>query len=138
MSGGTVSHPVLRQLVPAFQRTHETAYGYSAPEVPIQLVCFRVVARASSARPPGLGPRLSDDDVRGAVQGARRVYFDQIGDFTECPIYARTRLAPGHRVSGPAIIEQMDATTMILPDQEALVDAQANLIITDNRLQDRV
>jgi N-methylhydantoinase A len=138
MSGGRVTHAVLRQLVPAFQRTHETAYGYFSPEVPIQLVCFRVVARAASVRPPGLGSPTGDDDVRAAVRAVRRVYFDELGDFTDCPIYARMRLHPGHRVIGPAIIEQMDATTMILPDQEALVDSHANLIITDNRLQDRM
>jgi N-methylhydantoinase A len=46
-----------------------------------------------------------------------------------CPLYDRTLLAPGSAVCGPAIIEQMDATTFVLPGQQARVDPHGNLII---------
>ena len=44
-------------------------------------------------------------------------------------IYDRAKLQAGNRISGPAVITEMDATTMILPDHEAEVDAVGNLLI---------
>ena len=47
----------------------------------------------------------------------------------ETPRYERNRLAPGHIIAGPAIIEQMDTTTVIPPGFSATVDPSGNLII---------
>jgi N-methylhydantoinase A len=44
-------------------------------------------------------------------------------------VYDREKLGPGHRVAGPAIVEQMDATTLLLPGQAATVDPYLDLII---------
>ena len=46
-----------------------------------------------------------------------------------CPIYDRDQLDAGNRIAGPAIVEQMDATTMILPGMTARVEAYLNLIL---------
>jgi hypothetical protein len=42
-------------------------------------------------------------------------------------VYARDRLRPGHRFAGPAIVEQLDTTTLVLPGQEVAVDDFGNL-----------
>ena len=47
-----------------------------------------------------------------------------------CPIYARTLLTPGHAIDGPAIVEQLDSTTVVYPGQSAVVDAYLNIVIT--------
>jgi len=39
------------------------------------------------------------------------------------------RLLAGHRVDGPAIVEQMDSTTVILPGQRGTIDSRANILI---------
>ncbi|MFN9905138.1 MAG: hypothetical protein ACK56F_03300 [bacterium] len=44
-------------------------------------------------------------------------------------MYDRERLGPGHRFAGPAIVEQMDATTVLLPGQSASVDPYLNIIV---------
>jgi len=59
------------------------------------------------------------------------VWLAESGRFAPCPIYDRERLGPGHRLSGPAIVEQMDATTLVLPGQTARVDAHLSLLIHD-------
>ena len=46
-----------------------------------------------------------------------------------CPIYDRERLRAGNRVAGPAIIEQMDTTTIVLPDMVATVEPFLNLVL---------
>jgi len=46
-----------------------------------------------------------------------------------CPLYARDRLDAGNRIEGPAIVEQMDATTFLPPGTVATVDPYLNLIM---------
>jgi N-methylhydantoinase A len=46
-------------------------------------------------------------------------------------VYDRARLLAGHRISGPAVIEQFDATTFLLPGQEAIVDDLGFLVIRE-------
>jgi len=64
-----------------------------------------------------------------ARRGARRARF--AGAEVDCPVYARERLDVGLRVSGPAILEQLDSTTVIGPGQIARVDEWKNLIVTE-------
>jgi N-methylhydantoinase A len=46
-------------------------------------------------------------------------------------VYDRARLRSGHRIAGPAVIEQFDATTLLLPAQEAIVDDLGFLVIRE-------
>jgi len=48
----------------------------------------------------------------------------------ECQIYERTRLAPGDTLSGPAVIEEYGATTVVYPGQRVEADRFGNLILT--------
>jgi len=59
----------------------------------------------------------------------RSAYFDDTGDFTETPIYDRSRLPVGCSIEGPAIVEQMDTTVLIPPNARARVDERLNLVI---------
>jgi N-methylhydantoinase A len=58
----------------------------------------------------------------------RPVYFSDEG-FRDTPVYAQATLQATHVVRGPAIVEQLDATTVIFPGQEAAVDIYGNLLI---------
>ena len=51
------------------------------------------------------------------------------GDAVSTGIYDRTRLAPGDLINGPAVIEQLDSTTVVWPHQTARVDEYSNLIL---------
>jgi len=57
------------------------------------------------------------------------VWLAETRGLVTCPVYDRERLGPGHRLTGPAVVEQMDATTVLLPGQTAIVDAFLNLIV---------
>ncbi len=48
----------------------------------------------------------------------------------DCPVYDRPGLCPSNVIPGPAIVEQMDATTGILPDQRVWMDPWCNLVIS--------
>ena len=57
---------------------------------------------------------------------SRPVYFASSG-FVDTPVFARHTLGAGHVITGPAIIEQLDTTTVIYPGQQTSVDAYGNL-----------
>jgi N-methylhydantoinase A len=67
--------------------------------------------------------------VSTAIAGERDVWLAETEKFVACPVYDRERLGPGHRIAGPAIVEQMDATTLLLAGQTATVDPYLNLIV---------
>jgi N-methylhydantoinase A len=62
----------------------------------------------------------------------RSVWFDADAP-RRTPVYDRAALAPGHRLEGPAIIEQFDATTVLHPGDVLVVDAAHNLLIEVTR-----
>jgi N-methylhydantoinase A len=115
----------------AFLREHARAYGHGAEDDAIQVVGYRLTAlgEPGALTLPPL-PSAPGPSPAAAHVGARPVYFDEAGGFVSTPVYRRERLLAGHRLDGPAIVEQMDSTTVILPGQTAAVDPQANILIT--------
>ena len=75
--------------------------------------------------------KLSADgtDPARASKGTRPVYFEECGGFTATPVFVGAKLAPGMRVRGPAIIEEVTTTTVLIPDWQATVDVFGNLIL---------
>ncbi len=121
----------LEALRSAFWGEHERVYGYAASDEPVQVVAFRLTAFGEVdgvTLPTMLEATRPEPDA--ACIGQRPVYFDERGGFVPTAVYRRERLASGHRIIGPAVVEQMDSTTLILPGQEARVDRRANLVIT--------
>jgi N-methylhydantoinase A len=113
----------------AFRKEHERVYGY-APAAPIQLVTYRVTAFARLASPrlqAAAGAKRNLDEAR---KGSRRAYFAESGGFVDCPVYERDHLPHGARIEGPAIVEQMDATTIVLPGQSALRRDDGQLVLS--------
>ena len=48
---------------------------------------------------------------------------------TKAPVYARAKLLAGNMIAGPAIVTEMDSTTLILPDHVGEVHASGNILI---------
>ncbi len=119
----------MRALADAFAAAHRTLYGFAAADEPVQLVTFRVeasavVPKAKFSAQPDAGPCAG-----GAVTGDRPVWLAEAGGFVNCPVYDRALLRAGNRFTGPAVVEQMDATTMVLPGMAARVEPHLNLIL---------
>jgi N-methylhydantoinase A len=66
-------------------------------------------------------------DPSAARTGTQRVWTPE--QTLEVPTYARAALVPGMAIEGYAIVEQYDATTVVLPAHRAVVDAWRNLVI---------
>ena len=126
---GSINAARLDQLVERFAAAHQQMYGFVAEDEPVQLVTFRIEAT-------GVVPKASFDpqadagpDPSGALVAHRKVWLPEHDGFVTCPVYDRDRLRPGNRIVGPAIVEQMDATTLVLPDMIARVEPYLNLIM---------
>ena len=63
-----------------------------------------------------------------ASAATRAVYFN--GEWHDTPVFARESLVAGDEIAGPAIIEQLDTTTVLDPGDRARVDALGNLIVS--------
>lgn len=126
---GPVSAATVAALQAGFEREHERLYGFLAEGEQINCVTFRagalgLVRKAQlAARPPG------SEAANAAIDGSRRIWFPEAADFVESPIYARDRLQPGMAFAGPAVVEQMDTTTLVPPGVQVRVDAWDNLIM---------
>jgi N-methylhydantoinase A len=66
-----------------------------------------------------------------ARRATRRVRFD--GKTIDCPVYWRDKLDVGLSLKGPAVLDQLDCTTVMCPGQVARVDEWKNLIVTQER-----
>jgi N-methylhydantoinase A len=109
-----------------FDERHEQHYGTRAAAQKVEIVNYRLTARVPLPRPdPKIYP-LSGESAIAALKEYRRAYFD---GWTACPVYARDRLGHGNRLTGPAIIEQVDSTIVIHLGQKACVDRFGNVII---------
>ncbi len=126
---GPVTPGSLRALAEGFAAAHRRTYGFAAEGELVQLVTFRVEAtglvRKAEFRPQDdAGP-----DAAAAIAGTRDVWLPEAGGFVPCPVYDRDRLRAGNRFAGPAVVEQMDATTLVLPGMTARVEPYLNLIL---------
>ena len=119
----------VRALRQRFDREHEAGYGHCAPEADVQVVSFRLTALGEVPKVPLREPQAATKDVSAAIKHRRAVYFSARRSYVESPVYDRAQLAPGHRIDGPAVIEQLDATTVLAPGQRLHVDRLGNLII---------
>jgi len=112
-----------------FHAAHREMFGYDSPEKPIELVTFRLRARLQVARGNFAGAPTAAR--KGSLNPAvtRQVYFDDPPGFVACPVYDRGSLMPGDAFRGPAIVEQMDCTTVVPPDFGVRVDDAGNLLL---------
>lgn len=129
MPSSPASDALLPELKRRFEDAHQQMYGYIAAEEPIQVITFRIEAIGSVRQAEIHAAPPATTTIGDARMATRSVWLPEIGDRVACPVYDRLRLGPGHRIEGPAIIEQMDATALMLPGQVATVDPYLNIVI---------
>ena len=124
-------HPLkageLAQLRRAFDEEHGKRFGHTAPGEPVEIVSWRL--RGIGRVPPVALPKYEPTGMplAAAVREVREARFN--GRTLSCPVYQRERLDVGVTFTGPAIVDQLDCTSVIAPAQTATVDAYKNMII---------
>jgi N-methylhydantoinase A len=122
-----LTNPSLDGIAGDFHRQHQATYGHSDPGAQLELVNYRLAAVGTV---PKSGPSryVSPPSSLGDAEIERRPVFFQ-GQFLDCPVYERERLPLSARFTGPAIIEEFGATTVVFPSWQATVDGYGNLTL---------
>lgn len=116
----------LSMLASAFHAEHERQYGFARRDQPVQLVNVWVSAElpiADDRRKPA-DRNVSD---KPTPRSTRPVFLS--GNWHDTAVYDRSTLRPGQRIDGPAIIEQLDSTTLIWPGGHACIDGWDQITI---------
>ncbi|MEL0323416.1 MAG: hypothetical protein VXA00_03520, partial [Rhodospirillales bacterium] len=119
-------HDTLSSFTERFHQTHTQEHGYDIRSRQIEIVNCRLTATATGFKTGPNAVRRSDAEIQSI--GTRKVCFDG-KTLIETSIYDRSSTGPGHKISGPAIIIEKTATTVLPPDWAAIVDDYGNLIL---------
>lgn len=114
----------------AFHAAHHALYGYDfagRADQPVEWVNLRGTGIGPIPRPEIHEIAAAAGDIADAVIESRQVYYDT---WCTATIYDRALLGAGHRVTGPAVVQEFGSTVPIHPGFTAGVDAYGNLIIT--------
>jgi N-methylhydantoinase A len=127
-AGAAVDQATLDATLAAFHAEHERLYSFRLADVPVEMVTLRVdaVGLLPRVKLRGLAPSGPTD---AAVVSRQRLAL--AGGAVEAQVFDRVRLGAGAVLHGPAIITQLDATTVLLPGQIAEVHPLGSLIVRE-------
>jgi N-methylhydantoinase A len=114
------------QLADAFHAAHRAIFNHADPAAPVEMVNLRVRASGHLQDESALRPAAVQDGD-GKTSGERAI--DINGRCQRAAVYERAHLSLGQRLSGPAVVEQADATVVIADGWLAVVDPFGNLVI---------
>ena len=114
------------KLKSAFQKAHESNYGFASDSEPIQIVNILVKGIGKLDRPK---LPLEKNGKKNKPENHRITFFEKDKSF-KTPVYKRNQLVRGQTIRGPAIIEQMDSTAIIFSKDIGKIDNWGNLIIS--------
>jgi len=127
--GGRVDDEFVTRLLASFHAAHRKSFGYDyAGKQKVELVNFCVSGFGTIERPelPKLERQAGATPAR---KGARPVFFE--GAWVDTPIYDRAVLLAGHRLDGPAVIEEFGSTTVVWPGQWLEVDPHGIMLVRE-------
>lgn len=116
----------LAKLMTTFDTEHERLFTFNL-DVPHEIVNMRAVALGKAAEIPAIEIEQGNGDPAGAKVRDHQVYMD--GKLRDAVIYERAKLKAGDKIPGPAIVTEMDSTTLILNDHVGEVDRFGNILI---------
>jgi len=108
-----------------FDWLHQSRYGHSSTE-PLEVVNYRVVS-SIAVEELDIDPAWDESDVQRET--TRDVHHPITDETVSTPIYRREDLRPDVTISGPAIVEQLDTTTVIEPNCKMRVDGRGSMVI---------
>lgn len=126
VDGGHVTEAVRSAVAERFHELHEELHTFATPEEAVVVAELRLRSWTAARKPPI--PRAAAIEAGDPVVGSRRAWFN--GGLVDTPVFRGARLGAGHRVEGPAIVEESFTTVVLQPGQEANVDEFGNYVIS--------
>jgi len=114
-----------KQAVQDLHTRHEELYGYSMRGKVVEITEVRIIALGEEAAEASFTAPAGGD---GGRHGTRQVYFTGDG-FVETVVYRRPGLNADTRIDGPAVIEEMDSTTLVHPGDAVEIQPDGSLLV---------
>jgi N-methylhydantoinase A len=111
-----------------FERVYRSLYRHF-PNGPVEIVTWRVRVQTTAPALPAMSPAATSGK---GLKGERLAYVATKRSFEQVPVYDRYALSTGFRTSGPVIVEEVEATTLVTPGFDLTVDTDLNLVLTRN------
>ena len=129
--------PRVKAIASRFHAEHDRLYGYSLEEegTPLELINVRLSAVGITDKPKSIAGERTGADPSASRKGQRRAYVPETGTFAVLPVYNGHTLLPGNRITGPALVEQVNTTLFISGDFDAVVDLHGAFV---TYLRDRI
>jgi N-methylhydantoinase A len=118
-----------QDIVDNFNKEHKRLYGHSKADEPVEMLTLRVAAIGGMRKPARKRRTRTSSSVVQPRYGQRDVYFEESNSYESTPAYERDDLGTGIEITGPAIIHEMDSTTVVRPRQLVSVDDFGNLVV---------
>jgi N-methylhydantoinase A len=124
----------------AFNAEHLRLYGYSlqAERTPVEIINVRLQAIGATDRPTYRSESGGSPDASAALKGRRNVYVAERNAFAEVPVYDGHRMRCGHRITGPALVEQQTTAIVVSDSYDCLVDAFGSFVLYAKGREDLV
>jgi N-methylhydantoinase A len=124
--GGPLDAGALERIRGGFDEVYAARYGYAQRGEPVEVVTWKLAAIGGT---PRLAlAKATTEPGESPCKAMRRAYFPEARGYMDCPVYDRYRLWAGLALTGPAIVEERESTTVLPPGVRATVDEQANLV----------
>lgn len=117
-------------VVAAFEAEYRRIFGMTIPDVPIEVVTWRLAVTAEMGN---VEPALAASGRGAEPSGRRPVVFDRHAEPVDTAVYQRSTLSAGATFDGPAIVEERETTAVIRPGWRVEVAADGSLVATRQR-----
>jgi len=124
---GRLDPAALERVRASFHEIYAARNGYANTAEPVEVVTWKLSAIGGSPRVALAKASARSGDLHR--KGTRRAYFPEARGYVDTPVYDRYTLATGTALTGPAIVEERESTTVLPPGVTATVDEYANLIV---------
>jgi len=124
--GAALTRDPRGQVESAFEAAYTRLYGRRPPGVEPEVMTWRVKVLGPV---PRMAVRTKPGRPGRARKGSRSVWFSESGGFVRAGVYDRYRLTPGATLTGPAVVEERESTTVIGPGGRGRLDPFGNLVV---------
>ena len=125
---GKYTEETFKQIQQEFHKLHEQNYSFKLPDIDTEIVNLHVTA-FGSVQKPQINKISRNTTLEKAKIETRDVYFDNPDVWKKTNVYNRGLLPVNEEISGPVIIEEKSAVTVVYQDQKVKLDDYGNLIV---------
>jgi N-methylhydantoinase A len=112
-----------------FNEKYQQIFGYYSKKEPVEMVNLRLVVRSSLMMDRPKEGKIEERRMAPEYEKLQEIFFDELAGFVQCPVYERRKLGMSCEIDGPALVRQIDCTTIVPPGDYLTVDSMGNMII---------